>query len=163
MRFFPLYRWLGVVFIGIFCSCAAFAEASLIRVIDGDTVLMIAEGQPFKLRLRNIDAPELHQAFGKLARQRLLEWCHGSTQVTIVSKDRYHRDVGDLFCEGEDAALYLVSQGLAWAGPRLSAHHPLKLAQNDAQQQGLGLWAINNPLPPWQWRKQFGRHDQFKN
>lgn len=158
-----LFCALGLLLLAYLQPTLALAEATLVRVIDGDTVVMTEDGLVFKLRLRNIDAPELHQAYGRRAQQSLNDWCQGATRVAIVGKDRYQRNVGDLFCHEEDAGLYQVTQGMAWAGQRLRLHHPLKQAQQEAQQQARGLWLDADPMPPWLWRRQVGRDDRFKN
>jgi micrococcal nuclease len=51
-----------------------------VGVHDGDSITVLL---PFhtqlKVRLANIDAPELAQAFAQRSRQHLSDWCSGAT------------------------------------------------------------------------------------
>lgn len=51
----------------------AWAElrGEVVRIIDGDTIDVLVDKQPVRVRLVDIDAPEKRQAFGERARQAL--------------------------------------------------------------------------------------------
>src|SRR5262249_21749851 len=42
-----------------------------VAIVDGDTLAVLYEGTPVRVRLYGIDAPEKHQAFGKRAKRYL--------------------------------------------------------------------------------------------
>ena len=53
-------------------ACAEEFDATVIAVMDGDTVLVLRDGRKIKVRLVNIDAPEADQKFGKESRDSLV-------------------------------------------------------------------------------------------
>lgn len=139
------------------CSSQA-AEYTLLKVYDGDTVKILGPDGRFKLRLTGIDAPERNQAYGKKSRRALNKLCKHkgvNIHVKLSGMDKYQRYLGRLYCNGIDASLYLTEQGLAWHNYWYSSDIRIFLAQRSAQKQGKGLWQQSNPMPPWQWRRQY--------
>ena len=57
-------------------------EGEVVRVIDGDTIEVLHNQQPERIRLSGIDSPEKGQAYGKRARQAASELVFGK-KVTI--------------------------------------------------------------------------------
>src|ERR1035437_8096284 len=51
------------------------AEGVVVSVHDGDTLTVLVGKQQVKVRLAEIDAPELRQPFGQRSRQSLAELC----------------------------------------------------------------------------------------
>ncbi len=154
-----------LIFMGVVTSTAN-ANPILETVIDGDTVVIHDNGERYKLRLRFIDAPELQQAAGKQAQRSLRQLCLGDRAATpeaatqihvqLSGLDRYQRRLGDLYCDGINAAAHQVANGYAWVDTRYVEEATLLTIQSAAQQQGVGLWAQAQPTAPWLWRKQFG-------
>lgn len=131
----------------------------MLRVHDGDTLTVRCDdAAPVKLRVANIDAPELHQARGPAARDALIAHIHGGS-ISVVSRavDRYGRTVADIANGDGDLGLQLVADGLAWCGMRPSAACRQALAT--ARTAGRGLWADRDPQPPWRWRRAHPRRD----
>jgi endonuclease YncB( thermonuclease family) len=56
-------------------SYASTFDASVVRVVDGDSLIVLADRQELRVRLKEIDAPELKQSFGKRSRQSLADMC----------------------------------------------------------------------------------------
>jgi len=145
--------------LALLCCIAMGAQAEtfsakVIAVMDGDTVMVLRDGQKIKIRMANIDAPEKDQAFGKQSRESLLEMV-GKKQVQIESKavDQYGRIVGEVSVDGRNVNQEQVKRGMAW---EYSHYHNDKTyigLQSDAQQTRRGLWAQTSPQAPWQWRK----------
>lgn len=137
-------------------QCAAQPE----RVHDGDTISLrcASSASVIRVRLANIDAPELHQAYGPEASAALRELTAGQTVVVdAVATDRYGRVVASLSVAGHDLGLQLVARGLAWCGLRPSRKcHRLQADARDARR---GLWAQADAEPPWQWRRAHPRTD----
>jgi micrococcal nuclease len=148
----------------LLCSLLAYcanshALAVLEKVLDGDTVVIREESQSYRLRLLDIDAPELHQAFGKQSKRSLTQLClNASISVQPQGKDPYGRILGHLYCGKQDASQSQIALGMAWFNQRYSRRHELQALQKQAQQQALGLWQQSNPMPPWQWRRLYGQH-----
>ena len=135
------------------CSLPAFA-AEITYFYDGDTVKINDNGQEFRLRINDIDAPEKNQSYGKKSRRALMSLCeHGEFQAQISGQDKYGRKLGKLVCHGEDASLYMVKNGFAWFYAHYSKDGNLAFAQQQARNNGLGLWHVEQPTEPWVWRK----------
>lgn len=126
----------------------------VVSVHDGDTVRAIdGEKIEHRVRLAGIDAPELGQAFGRVARDRLRELVlRQRVQVRVYDRDRYGRDIATLEAAGQAVNRQLVAEGLAWHFTRYSDDPELAAAEAAARAAGLGLWADAEPVPPWQWR-----------
>ncbi|MEZ0289214.1 MAG: thermonuclease family protein [Methylophilus sp.] len=139
-------------------SICSHAEPVLQRVLDGDTVIIRDQGNTYRLRLLDIDAPESQQTYGKQAKRSLMALCNGKIAVQPAGTDLYGRTLGHLSCNNIDASQYQVAQGMAWFNSRYSTREELASFQLQAQHQALGLWQQPNPTPPWVWRKHFGQH-----
>ncbi len=132
------------------------------RVMDGDTVSV--RGWRERVRLANIDAPEMSHGYAKpgqpfsvQATKWMTEQVEGKDGVTLrcVDQDRYGRKVCDLFLKGRHVNKELVRAGLAWANtanPRYLRDRSVLAAQEEAQAAQRGLWSQQKPVPPWQWR-----------
>ncbi len=135
------------------CSLSVFA-AEITCFYDGDTVKINDNGQEFKLRINDIDAPEKNQSYGKKSRRALMNLCeNGEFQASITGQDKYGRKLGKLVCHGEDASLYMVQNGYAWFYHQYSSDSALELAEMEARDNKRGLWKTKQQTPPWVWRK----------
>jgi len=130
----------------------------VVGVHDGDTLsarCTTPEGlQAIKVRVAEIDAPELRQPFGNRSRASLGALCM-MAQATLhpQTRDRYGRLVARVECRGQDASEHQVRSGMAWVFDRYVTDRGLYAEQEKAQGQGKGLWADRHPTPPWQWRR----------
>ena len=137
---------------------AAQENAYVEFVADGDTVKIRQNGHLYKLRLNEIDAPELSQPSGKLARRAVIQLCiNQAITFEIVGTDRYQRQLGYLQCNQTNINQYLVENGLAWHYKQYSHNQYLAQAELNAQQNRLGLWQESDPIPPWIWRRNHKR------
>lgn len=128
----------------------------VVAVRDGDTVTVLDNQRQLRVRLSEIDAPELGQPFGKRSKMALSELCFGkAAELEVRGRDRYGRVLGRLKCDGLDANAEQVRRGYAWVYTRYaSADSPLYALQLDAQAARRGLWFDRAPTPPWEWRRQ---------
>ncbi len=123
------------------------------RVIDGDTFTGIDQGVVRRFRLVCVDAPELEQASGEPARDRLARFIEDRA-VRVLIKERRKDDSGELLgvevkdSRGRDPARSLVLEGLAWA-----TCETYEGSMQDARALEIGLWATSDPLSPWAFRK----------
>lgn len=129
--------------------------ALVIGISDGDTMTVLLENEPAKIRIAEIDAPEKAQPFGSKSKQALSALCFGKlAEVVPRTKDRYGRTVARVKCDGHDASEQQVRSGMAWVFDRYVTDRSLYKLQDEAKYAGLGLWVDDEPIPPWKWRKQ---------
>ena len=125
-------------------------------IADGDTISVLRNGRPQRVRLNGIDCPESRQPFGTKAKRFTGDLVFGK-MVTIrtVDVDRYGRIVADVTLpDGRNLNYELVKAGLAWwyrrYAPRDSILEALELAARKARR---GLWVDPHAIAPWEWRK----------
>lgn len=134
-------------------TIAAILVAIVVSVGDGDTLTVLHDQRPIKVRLAEIDAPEKAQAFGARAKQSLSDMCFGKTaEISTQTRDRYGRTVARVRCEGIDANAEQVRRGMAWVYDRYVTDRSLYTLQDEARSARRGLWADSAPVPPWEWR-----------
>ncbi|KPK18991.1 MAG: hypothetical protein AMJ67_07450 [Betaproteobacteria bacterium SG8_41] len=116
---------------------------------------VLSNQRPLRIRLTDIDAPELGQPFGKRSKTALADLCFGrAAALEIRGRDRYGRTLARLSCDGVDANAEQVRRGYAWVFTRYAqANSPLYALQLDAQAAGRGLWTDRAPTAPWEWRR----------
>lgn len=142
----------------LFCSCSSLADYSgkVVRVIDGDTVAVLVRNDMKRVRLEGIDAPESKQAYGNASKQSLLALVAQKEVFVSSSKvDRYGRDLGTLFINGQDINAIQISTGMAWAYrfKGVPTNRSYVALESKAKEAGLGLWSDKNAVEPWEWRK----------
>ncbi|GHL23125.1 hypothetical protein ECZU24_59660 [Escherichia coli] len=104
----------------------------------------------------NIDAPEKKQPFGRWSASQLKETVAGKpVTVQYLQTDRYNRILGRVYtADGTEANREQIRKGAAWVYPDYNKDYTLPALQRDARALKRGLWADENPVPPWAWRKQ---------
>lgn len=129
--------------------------ARVVSVHDGDTLTVLVERRQVKVRLTDIDAPELRQPFGTRSRQSLAELCFGKiAALDVRGRDRYKRTIAQVTCDGKDANAEQVRRGYAWTYTRYApAGSPLHAMQVEARAAHRGLWADPTAVAPWNWRR----------
>lgn len=123
-------------------------------VHDGDTLTAVDAGNvQHKVRLQGIDAPEIGQAFGTKARDRLAELTlRKVVRVNVHDRDQYGRLLADIEVAGQSVNKRMVADGMAWHYSRYSKDAGLAAAEREARAAHRGLWADKAPTPPWDWR-----------
>ncbi|EGA2912841.1 thermonuclease family protein [Salmonella enterica] len=145
----------------IILSIPVVAEADItgkiVRVLDGDTVEILAGNVATRVRLNGIDAPEKAQPFGQRSRLALMAIVSGKTVLAVGDgRDRYGRLVATLILNGRDINATQVYSGMAWVY-RYQGHatEPEYLRyERDARTARRGLWSEGEPVEPAIWRKQ---------
>ncbi len=129
---------------------------------DGDTVTVNStDGKWYKVRLWGIDAPEAGQPYGREATLALIRLA-GRKLVTVEIKDtdKYERVVGILRYGKLDLNLEMVKIGAAWYYSFFAPDaEDLAKAEKLAREEKKGLWALPDPVPPWEWRKKQKKAD----
>lgn len=145
------------------CACTlGFASAAradlagpVIAILDGDTIDVLIDRQPVRVRLAQIDAPEKRQAFGTRSRQALSALVfRQSVTVADAGRDRYGRVLGTVYVSGFNVNAEMVRQGMAWVYRQYATDRSLFALEDEARAGRRGLWADPLPVPPWQFRRQ---------
>ena len=112
----------------LLCACLAFAaeiEGIVTDVHDGDTLTLVNWQYTYKIRLANIDAPELAQPRGKDSRTSLFHLCAlKRATAETQGEDRFGRTLATVTCAGVDANADQVKQGWAWVFTRYTPRIP---------------------------------------
>ena len=124
------------------------------EVIDGDTFKTTERGKPVTVRIADIDCPELQQPGGQEAKQFTTKTLLG----TLISiKPIGKKQNGILAAKvttnrGKSMAVLLIQKGLAWTVPK-TKNNLVTSQHKIAKSSKVGIWARNNPEPPWNYRK----------
>jgi len=135
---------------------AADLSGPVVRILDGDTIEVLHNQHPERIRLSGIDCPEKGQAYGKRAKQAASELVFGK-EVTIQTHghDKYKRTIGDVILpDGMNLNQELVKQGWCWWYWKYAPGDTvLEGLETHAREERKGLWVDPQPVPPWEWRK----------
>jgi micrococcal nuclease len=133
-------------------AAPAFAY-QVIGIADGDTLTLLVDRKPLKIRLANIDAPEKAQAFGAVSHKSLSTLCFGKdADYQVQDIDRYGRTVAIVTCSGVEVNRAQVERGMAWVYPKYNQDRSLPAVQAKAKLKRAGLWADKSPVAPWEFR-----------
>lgn len=133
--------------------------ATVVDVVDGDTIKVTMDGSIYSVRYIGIDTPEStiqHEYYGKEASQKNLELV-GGKQITmykdVSETDKYDRLLRYIFV-GETFVNYeLVSQGFANAKrytPDTACAELFEQGENSARSLNLGFWSAQLAQPATQ-------------
>ncbi len=93
-------------------------EGTVVRVTDGDSLWLEPSppGAPVELRLQDIDAPEICQAWGPEAKRALQDLVlNKSVSVRVSGRDTHGRTLGTLYLDTLNINKTLVQDGHAWS------------------------------------------------
>ena len=139
------------------CATAspALLEGRVVGIHDGDTLTLLVDERPVKIRLAQIDAPEMRQPYGRRAKAALSDYASGKpARVEVVDVDDYGRSVGEVYVDGVHVNFEMVRQGHAWAYTRYARGVEIVDLENEARAARRGLWRLPEEQrdPPWVWR-----------
>ena len=128
----------------------------VVKVTDGDTITVLdANKTQHKVRLYGIDTPEYKQPYSRAATKALAGLVEGErVGVDVKDTDSYGRTVGVVYKESVNVNLEMVKSGYAWWYKKYApSDNDLRVAEERARTDRLGLWADPHPVPPWEWRQ----------
>ena len=133
-------------------------EAEVLRVIDGDSIIVKNDDGKFPIRIKYIDAPEIQQKHGKESKDFLSNLISGkSIFISSPYKDRYSRYLSDVYIYDDETAIYinakLIKSGNAWVYKSYRSNEYLMNLENFARNNSKGLWSSKKPTEPWVFRK----------
>lgn len=141
----------------------------VVRVTDGDTIVVHSGGQEERIRFCGIDAPEIQhgskagQLLGEQSKaylQQLIDETNGTVVLMATDRDRYGRLVAEVFtvkANGEEKSLQneMLLAGMAYVYPQYVSscpnEQPMRMAEAVAQQQHVGVWSREYQRP-WEFR-----------
>lgn len=121
--------------------------ATVLEVIDGDTIDVDIDGETYRVRYIGIDTPERERPYYAEATDFNAQLVDGQTVLLVkdVSEtDQYDRLLRYIFVGDTFVNFELVNQGYAAAvtfPPDVSCEGMFRAAEADARSRGLGLWA----------------------
>ncbi len=137
----------------------------MVSVLDGDTIEVLHNIHPERVRLSGIDCPENGQAFGKRAKQAASALVFGKDVILQThGQDKYRRTIGDvLLPDGMSLNQELVKQGWCWWYRKYAPGNTvLEVLENEAREARKGLWADPQPMPPWSGGNDEGRTNGYE-
>lgn len=133
-----------------------FLEGRVVAVFDGDTLEVLVDGAPRRIRIAGIDTPERGQPWASRAKRALSDRVFGKwVKVNEVAQDRYGRTVGEVYADDVCVGCELVREGHAWVYRGYTDDRVLFDLEAQARAAGRGLWSLpeSQRTPPWKWRE----------
>lgn len=157
-------RWITLIFLWLLMPLllqGAIFRGWCVKVVDGDQLVVYVNKKTLKVRLAHVDCPEMGQPFGEQARELTSSLTlKKKVQVEIKSYGENDQLIGRVTIDGKDLSMTLVESGLAWYYKKHGSERYLSKAQRKARKGKIGLWSQNNPIPPWDFRRQAGADKQ---
>ena len=146
------------------CFCADVNAASMFgKVIDvnsGDVITIVNFNRPVRVKLAGVDAPEVDQAFGDIAKKHLSDLIQDKSVVVEYSGIAAdYSVVGRVLLNDADVGAQMIRDGAAWFDPNnLSSlngkvREIYRQSEQAARGERRGLWQAENPTAPWEFVK----------
>ena len=135
---------------------AADFSGPVISVLDGDTIEVLHNTRPERIRLSGIDCPEKGQAFGHRAKQAVSALVFGKdVLLQAQGQDKHGRTLAEvLLSDGTHVNHELVKDGWCWWYQKYARKDlVLRQLEQEAREHKKGLWSEPNPVPPWLYRR----------
>lgn len=146
-------------------STSSDGRASVVHVVDGDTIIVDVDGRRETVRILGIDTPETHkpdtpvECYGPEAAARLSALLPPDTDVRLVrdveARDRYGRLLAYVYRAADGLFIDEVMVAEGYAGtlsiaPNSAHRDELAAAATEAQRSHRGLWLAcgGNHVPP---------------
>lgn len=131
-------------------------KGTVVKIIDGDSIVVKNGDKEEEIRLADIDTPEKEQTYGKWAKEYVAMFTR-SREVTVKHQGQ-HAPGGALIAEviledGASLNKMMVSEGVAWYDSQHFNDEKYKTLEDKAKSSRKGLWRQKDPEPPWIWRK----------
>lgn len=148
--------------IAVLCLISADVKAAslfgkVIDVSNGDVITVFNLNRPVRIKLLGVDAPELDQAFGDVARKHLADLIYDKSVMVEYSGIGADSSLsGRVLLNGADVGAQMIRDGAAWFDPnnqsRLSAadRDVYQQSEQAARSERRGLWEAETPMAPWE-------------
>ncbi|HVB65561.1 MAG TPA: thermonuclease family protein [Nitrolancea sp.] len=141
-------------------SLTSLIDATVVRVVDGDTIIVDIDGSQERLRLIGMNTPELNKPDGPAEcyateatkrTQELVDAANGRVQLErdVSESDQYGRMLRYVWLVNPDG-MQMLNEALVEGGfaravtyrPDVKYQSILNREQNDAKNHNLGLWNV---------------------
>jgi endonuclease YncB( thermonuclease family) len=159
--------WAHLVCLVLFCACVSGASVNaaslygkVIEVNSGDVITIFNLNRPVRVKLLAVDAPEMNQAFGDVAKKHLSDLVFDKgvlVQYSGISSDRSL--MGRVLLNDADIGAQMIRDGAAWFDPNTSDQlgttnrEIYQQSEQAARSERRGLWQEANPTAPWEFVK----------
>ena len=131
---------------------AAAFPAHVLRCHDGDTCTVLTRQGVVKVRLAQVDAPEIDQPYGTQVRDVLCALiCDRDVDIEPRGTS-YDRVVGSIRLGGLDTSEAMVREWATWDYARYDSDPVMTGLKATALQRGRGSWAAPLSIVPWNLR-----------
>ncbi len=145
-----------IIALSLLVSFPAYAfTAHVVSCHDRDTCRFEIGQGVVKIRLAEIEAPEIDQPYGTVARDVLCSMVCGRDVEVDPRGASYDRVVGLIRVGGRDTSEAMVRAGAAWDYARYDNDPAMPGLERAARAGRIGLWADPHAVAPWDWRRGF--------
>lgn len=152
-----------ILLLAIFLSPINVHAASLfgkvVEVNSGDMITIFNLNRPVRVRLLGVDAPEMNQPFGDVAKKHLTDLLMDKSVLVEYSGIAADSSLtGRVLLNDTDIGAQMIRDGAAWFdvnANRLSATDRDVYQQSElaARNERRGLWQDEHPTAPWEFVK----------
>jgi endonuclease YncB( thermonuclease family) len=135
---------------------AASLFGKVIEVNSGDVFTISNLNRPVRVKLLGVDAPEMNQAFGDVAKKHLADLILDKSVLVEYSGIASDSSLtGRVLLNGADIGAQMIRDGAAWFDTntnRLSGtdRDVYQQSEQAARNERRGLWQQENPVAPWE-------------
>lgn len=123
-------------------------KGKCVLVLDGDTVEVLKNGKPVRIRLDGIDCPEKNEPFAEEAKAFTAALVHNKVvEVVEKEKDSYGRTVARIFAGSTDVSVELLKAGLARHYRQFNKDWLLGAVEAEAKANRRGIWRTVSETP----------------
>ena len=139
---------------------AASLYGKVIEVNSGDVITIFNLNRPVRVKLLGVDAPEMNQPFGDVAKKHLSDLVFDKGVLVTYSGIAADQSLtGRVLLNDADIGAQMIRDGAAWFDlnnmDRLSAtdREVYQQSEQAARSERRGLWQQANPVAPWEFVK----------
>jgi len=153
-------RYLLLAFALFVLSANAKASSLFGRVIEvssGDVITVFNLNRPVRVKLLGVDAPEMDQLFGDVAKKHLSDLVYDKSVLVHYSGIAAdHSLTGRVLLDNTDIGAQMIRDGAAWFDAnnqsRLTAtdREVYQQSEQAARNERRGLWQAEKPMAPWE-------------
>jgi micrococcal nuclease len=137
---------------------AASLFGKVIEVNSGDVFTISNLNRPVRVKLLGVDAPEMNQTFGDVAKKHLADLVLDKSVLVEYSGIAADSSLqGRVLLNNADIGAQMIRDGAAWFDNtnRLSTtdRDVYQQSEHAARNERRGLWQAENPIAPWEFVK----------